>query len=77
MIDEKTMRFSFSHNSPDGDWSFDNYYEYGIPWDNVLKDFINFLSAAYGYDIRNQVKFETTEEKLDRLVKEHGEELDW
>jgi len=75
--DNGTVRFGFTHISEDGDWNFDKYYEYGIPWDMVLNDFISFLSGIYGYDIRNKVKFETTEEKIERLSKELGEELDW
>ena len=62
--DNDTMRFNFSHTSPDGDWSFDNYYEYGTPWDKVLTDFINFLSAAYGYDIRRYVEIKDFDVRL-------------
>ena len=77
MIDEKTMRFGFTHNSSDGDWSFDNYYEDGTPWPVILRDFLSFLSGVYGYDIHKKVEYETLEERLERIQEGLSKEVDW
>lgn len=50
--------FSFTHTSDDGNWQFSKNYEYGTPWDTILKDFLDYLSGVYGYDIRSKVTVE-------------------
>jgi len=66
MTDE--FYFSFDHQSSDGNWRFSRNYEYGTPWDAVLKDFLDYLSGVYGYDISKKVAFTTqSEEILDYL----------
>lgn len=52
-------------------------YDSFIPWSVVLRDFINFLSGIYGYDIGESVKFTTFEERLDRIREENGYGADW
>lgn len=52
-------------------------YDDAITWDAVLRDFIDFLSGIYGYDIGNSVKFETFEEKLERIWEEQDDGSDW
>lgn len=41
-------------------------------WDVVLEQFLKFLGHAWGYDISDQVRFETVKEKLDRLRQGRG-----
>lgn len=36
-------------------------------WDVVLKEFLKFLGAAWGYDLLDKVSYETLHDKLDRL----------
>lgn len=57
MIDK--MYFAFSHSSQDGNWNFNREYDDGTPWDDVLKDFLDFMSGVYGYDISKKVSFTT------------------
>lgn len=45
-------------------------YNDSITWDVVLRDFIDFLSSVYGYDIGDQVKFRTLRDKLADLEDE-------
>jgi len=71
------MNFRYSHESIDGEWIFSKDYEYGVSWDEVLRDFISFLSGIYGYDIKSKVSFETLNDKLDRINKLLGDEQDW
>lgn len=35
-----------------------------VSWDDLLTDFINFLSGIYGYDIREQVQIKPTYEEM-------------
>jgi hypothetical protein len=52
-------------------------YDSAITWDVVLRDFISFLSTVYGYDIGQQVQFESFNEKVDRIREENGFDSDW
>jgi len=52
-------------------------YDSAITWDAVLKDFINFLSVVYGYNISDLVHFESFAEKVDRIREENGLNSDW
>ena len=54
MIDDN--HFSYQYSDDDRSWSFNRKYELGTPWDEVLKDYIDFLSSVYGYDIRSKVE---------------------
>lgn len=56
-------------------------FDVDCTWDTVLRQFIQFLSGVYGYDISESVSYETLEEKLDRLRQTHydpyeGEDCD-
>lgn len=46
-----------------------------ITWDVVLRDFIDFLSSVYGYDIGEQVKFRSLKDKMADLQEQW--EFDW
>ena len=59
--------FSYQYSDDERNLSFHRKYEFDTPWDEVLKDYIDFLSFVYGYDIRDKVSFETLEEKTERL----------
>lgn len=48
-------------------------YDDSITWDAILRDFIDFLSGIYGYDIGDQVKFRSLSQKIQELE----EEYDW
>jgi hypothetical protein len=52
-------------------------YDANITWDCVLRDFIGFLSAIYGYDISDKVKFQTLEDKLNKIREENDYSSDW
>lgn len=68
MTDE--FYFSFTHTSNDGNWQFSRNYEYGTPWDDVLKDFLDFMSGVYGYDISKKVSFSPKLEERVELVQD-------
>lgn len=68
-----TFYFSFDHQSSDGNWRFSRNYEYGTPWDEVLKDFIDYLSGVYGYDINKKVSFITQGEEILDYIQERME----
>jgi hypothetical protein len=48
-------------------------YGDNVTWPVVLRDFINFLSGIYGYDIGESVEFDTIDEKLAKLREERPE----
>lgn len=69
MTDDKdTVTFSFNYAN-----NFTNEYsEYSrtypdsfVTWDIVLEDFINFLSANYGYSIRENISIEPARMSFD------------
>lgn len=43
-------------------------YSSDITWDVILRDFVNFLSSIYGYDIGDSVKISSFEERLARIT---------
>lgn len=45
------------------------------PWTTVLDDFILFLGSCYGYDIRDQVEFNSTYDRA--VAKFNTEDDDW
>jgi hypothetical protein len=67
------FKYGFSYNRDDSDWvnNTDNdgamfttatksiTYTDCTPWTTVLEDFITFLGSCYGYDIRDQVEFQS------------------
>lgn len=65
--------FAFTHTSDDGNWQFSRNYEYGTPWDEVLKDFLDYLSGVYGYDINKKVSFTTQGEEILDYIQERME----
>jgi hypothetical protein len=71
------FKYGFSYNRDDSDWvnNTDNdgamfttatksiTYTDCTPWTTVLEDFITFLGSCYGYDIRDQVEFQSVYER--------------
>jgi len=45
------------------------------PWTTVLEDFITFLGSCYGYDIRDQVEFNSIYDRA--VAKFNTEDDDW
>lgn len=76
------FRFVFSSENPDQADYFpiektleaDLVFDDAISWDKVLEQFLQFLGSCYGYDITDQVRYETLDEKVARLKEEIG---DW
>ena len=56
MTDDK-MFFSFIHSSEDGNWDFNKTYDYGTTRDEVLTDFLSFMSGVYGYALHQAVSY--------------------
>ena len=71
MTDE--FYFSFTHTSNDGNWQFSRNYEYGTPWDTILKDFLDFMSGVYGYDISKKVSFTMQGEDIAKYLQDRME----
>lgn len=85
---ENTVNYSFAYYTKDRTSTADEFaiddnmmrnvtYDDTITWDCVLRDFINFLSGIYGYDIGESVKFSTFEERLNRIREENNFNSDW
>lgn len=76
------FRFVFSTENTDSTDYFpiektleaDLVFDDAISWDKVLEQFLQFLGSCYGYDITDQVRYETLDEKVARLKEEIG---DW
>jgi hypothetical protein len=82
------FKYGFSYNRDDSDWvnNTDNdgamfttatksiTYTDCTPWTTVLEDFITFLGSCYGYDIRDQVEFQSV---YQRAAKFNTEDDDW
>lgn len=50
------LSFNFTDNYTGQHASSSYQYEECTPWDNLLNDFVSFLSGVYGYDIHQYVK---------------------
>jgi hypothetical protein len=88
-ISDKGGKFSygFTYNRDDSDWvdglntdgsTYTNatkniVYTDCTPWTTVLEDFITFLGSCYGYNIRDQVEFNSI---YSRVAKFEDEEED-
>lgn len=76
------FRFVFSTENTDSTDYFpiektleaDLVFDDAISWDKVLEQFLQFLGSCYGYDITDQVRYESLDEKVARLKEEIG---DW
>jgi hypothetical protein len=72
----KVFRFEYTDDAA-GFGEFPDYkdinvtlrYDDGTTWCAVLRDFVQFLGHCYGYDISDQVQFESLDERLDRLTR--------
>jgi hypothetical protein len=72
---QKVFRFEYSDDSP-GYGEFADYkdiqmtlrYDDAITWDVVLKDFVQFLGNAWGYDISDQVEIANFRDKISNLL---------
>ena len=53
--DVSTVSYSYFDPSSGEQLNRTVSYEYATSWNDILSDFINFLSCVYGYDIRNKV----------------------
>ena len=79
--------YGFTYNRDDSDWvdgnntdgstytsaTKDVTYTDCTPWTTVLEDFITFLGSCYGYDISDQVEFNSI---YSRAVKFEAEDED-
>ena len=79
--------YGFTYSRDDSDWvdgnntdgsmytsaTKDVTYTDCTPWTTVLEDFITFLGSCYGYDIRDQVEFNSI---YSRVAKFEDEEED-
>lgn len=62
---EYRVSYKFEHVDCDGDkMNFEFAFDDSATWDVVLDKFLKFLSAAYGYDISEQVSYTTFEDRL-------------
>lgn len=39
-----------------------------MTWDELLEDFIKFLEGMHEYPIRNQIKWESIEERFEKMM---------
>ena len=44
------------------------------PWTTVLEDFVTFLGSCYGYDIRDQVQFNSVYERAAKFEDEEEDD---
>ena len=88
-MNDKVGKFSygFTYSRDDSDWvdgrntdgsmyttaNKNLVYTDCTPWTTVLEDFITFLGSCYGYDIRDQVEFNSI---YSRVAKFEDEEED-
>lgn len=80
--------YGFTYNRDDSDWIDGNNHDGSMytsatkdvtytdctPWTTVLEDFITFLGSNYGYDIRDQVEFNSI---YSRAAKFDTQDDDW
>lgn len=77
------MDFTLTYVNSSGD-SIDGFPEYerlentftfedGTPWTDVMDKFVRFLGACYGYDISEQVKYESYYDRYNKLVEDYPE----
>lgn len=77
MTDTKRFVFSYEkYDSPDRQMSeyphrsmiqASHDFDADCTWDAIVEQFLNFLSGIYGYNINDQVQYETLEDKIQRL----------
>lgn len=81
-----TMNFRFVYSTEYPDQSdfpvektleADMVFDDAATWDKVLDQFIQFLGNCYGYDLTNQVSYESIQDKLIRLKDEHPDWDEW
>ena len=79
--------YGFTYSRDDSDWVNNTNHDGAMftnadksitytdctPWTTVLEDFITFLGSNYGYDIRDQVEFNSI---YSRIAKFEDEEED-
>jgi hypothetical protein len=76
MSDRVNYSFAYytkDNDGLDGEFAIDDSvmrnltYSSDTTWDVILRDFVNFLSSIYGYDIGESVKIDSFEERLARI----------
>ena len=77
MQKDDTVIYRFSHvdtcGTPDSEYPISSEhtathaFESSTTWQAVLNQFVHFLEGIYGYNISDQVHYETLEDKLERL----------
>jgi hypothetical protein len=55
-MNDNSFDFTYNQNSEYGNWCFNRSYPEGTPWNEVLRDYLTFLSSVYGYDISEKVE---------------------
>jgi hypothetical protein len=55
-MNDNSFGFTYNQNSEYGNWCFNRSYPEGTPWNEVLRDYLTFLSSVYGYDISEKVE---------------------
>lgn len=77
MQKDDTVIYRFNHvdtsGTPDSEYPISSEhtathaFESSTTWHAVLNQFVHFLEGIYGYNISDQVHYETLEDKLERL----------
>jgi hypothetical protein len=69
-MDNYKVQYKFEHIDCDNDViKFEFSKADATTWDEVLEKFLKFLSAVYGYDISDQVEFNTVHQRFNELHK--------
>jgi hypothetical protein len=64
-MDDYKVQYKFEHIDCDNDViKFEFSKADATTWDEVLEKFLKFLSAVYGYDISEQVEFNTIHDRI-------------
>lgn len=85
MLKDDTVTYTFSHvdnndAGPDFPKSTQNIstvtFDSCVTWNAVLNQFIHFLEGIYGYNISDQVSYESTEERFKRVLGDYYDKDD-
>lgn len=85
MLKDDTVTYTFTHvdnndAGPDFPKSTQNYstvtFDSCVTWNAVLNQFIRFLEGIYGYNISDQVSYESPDDRFKRVLGEYYEDAD-
>jgi ribosome assembly protein YihI (activator of Der GTPase) len=64
-MDDYKVQYKFEHIDCDNDViKFEFSKDEATTWDEILEKFLKFLSAVYGYEISDQVQFNTIHDRI-------------